>query len=140
MEIVVEKLIKYPDIKFIKKNNNKELIIFSHDNNGFDILLQMFPKENTLYFGNFHWHFKNTEEMTNAMLNQLIFGLTGIVRVKEFSKNSKAYKWTLQIQDREGKWLDTETTGLMNFNFWTKTDIKYLQNNLLPKDILHSGS
>jgi len=28
----------------------------------------------------------------------------------------------------------------MNFNFWTKTGIKYLQNDLLPKDILYADN
>ena len=89
-----------------------------------------------MHFGTFHWHFDNNEEETNEMLNQLIFGLTGIARLKELSKNNKAYKWTLQIQDKEGNWFNNGTMGLMNFNFLTKPDIKYLQNDLLPKERL----
>ncbi len=30
--------------------------------------------------------------------------------------------------------------GLMSFNFWTKADIKYLQNDLLPKDIFYTSN
>ncbi|MDN4167104.1 hypothetical protein QWY31_16455 [Cytophagales bacterium LB-30] len=103
IDTVVEKLNKYPDIKFDKKNDS-ELEIYSRDDKGFDILLQTDQRENTLHFRTFHWHYDNTEEETNEMLNQLVFGLTGIARLKEFSKNGKAYKWTLQIQDREGTW------------------------------------
>ncbi|MBP9068391.1 MAG: hypothetical protein KBG47_02715 [Bacteroidia bacterium] len=139
IDFVVEKLIKYPDIKYDKKSDS-ELEIFCRDEQGFDILLQLDQRENTLHFGTFHWHFDNNEEETDEMLNQLVFGLTGIARLKELSKNGKAYKWTLQIQDREGNWFDNGTMGRMNFNFWTKTDIKYLQNDLLPKDILYADN
>ncbi len=136
IEFVLEKLKKYPDIKYDKKSDS-ELEIFCRDEKGFDILLQIDKRENTLHFGAFHWHFDNIEEETNEMLNQLLFGLTGIARLKEFSKDGKAFKWTLQIQDRDCNWYDDGTMGLMNFNFWSKTEIKYLQNDLLPKDIVN---
>lgn len=136
IETIIEKLKKYPDIKF-QKNNDDELEIYCRDKSGFDILIQIDQKGNTLHFGSFHWHFENNEEETNDMLNQLVFGLTGIVRIKEFSKKNKAYKWTLQMQDREGNWYDNGTMGLFNINFWTKTKIKYLQNDLLPKELLY---
>ena len=139
IDTVKEVLNKYPDVKFEEKNDT-ELEIFCHDDNGFDILLQTDQRENTLHFGSFHWHFDNNNEETTEMLNQLIFGLTGVARLKEFSKGGKAYKWTLQIQDREGNWFDNGTMGLMNFNFWTKPEIRYLQNDLLPREILFSSN
>jgi hypothetical protein len=136
IEIVFGKLNKYPDIKF-QKNSDKELEIYSRDKSGFDILIQVDQRENTLHFGTFHWHFDNNEEETNDMLNQLVFGLTGIARIKEYSKKNKAYKWTLQIQDKEGNWFDNGTMGLLNLKFWTKTEINYLQNDLLPKELIY---
>jgi hypothetical protein len=139
IERVVDKLNKYPDIKYNKKNDS-ELKIFCCEDNGFGIKLQTDQRENTLVFKAFHLHFDNTKEETDEMLNQLVFGLTGIARLKELSKNGKAYKWILQIQDIEGNWLDSETMGLFNFAFWTKTEIKYLQNDLLPKDILYADN
>jgi hypothetical protein len=71
------------------------------------------------------------------MLNQLVLGLTGIARIKEYSKKNKSYKWTLQMQDRDGNWYDNGTMGLLSINFWTQTEIKYLQNDLLPKELLY---
>jgi hypothetical protein len=136
IDFVVDKIVKYPNIKFNKKSNS-ELEIFCHDKNGFNIYLQTNHRESTLYFGAFHWHFDFTEYETNEMLNQLLFGLTGIARLKEFSKNGKAYKWKLEVQDKDGNWLDNGTVGTIKLNFWTKTNIKYFQNNLIPKDILY---
>jgi hypothetical protein len=139
IDFVIEKLNKYPAVKFQKKSD-KELEIFCNDENGFDILLEIEERENTLHFGNFHWHFENTEEIEiNEMLNQLVFGLTGLSRLKVFSKNGNPYKWTLQIQDSEGNWHDDGTMGIMSINFWTKAEVKYLQNNLLPKDLLYAS-
>ena len=139
IDTVIEKLKKYPDIKYYKKNDS-ELEIFCRDEKGFDILLQVNQRENTLHFETFHLHFNNNEDETNEMLNQLVFGLTGITRLKKFSKNGKAYKWTLQTQDKDGNWFDNGTMGLMSLNFWTKADIKYLQNDLLPKEILFADN
>lgn len=134
---VIKKLNKYPHISYNKKND-RVLEIFCRDKDGFDILLQTDHLENTLHFGAFHWHFDNNEVGTIEMLNQLVLGLTGIARLKEFSKDGKAYKWKLQIQDKDGNWFDSQTMGRINFNFWSKTEIKYLQNDLLPKDKLYS--
>ena len=137
IDTVVEKLIKYPDVKYYKKNEY-ELEIFCRNEKGFDILLETNHCENTLHFGTFHWHYDFTEYETNEMLNQLLFGLTGITRLKVLKKKNKAYKWILQIQDRDGNWFDNGTMGLINFNFWSKTDIEYFQNDLLPKSLLYS--
>jgi len=134
IESIIDKLSSFPEIKF-ERIKDTELKIFNKDENGFDILLQLAQREHTLHFDNFHWHFDNNEEEINEMLTQLAFGLTGIARVKEFSKNGKAYKWTLQIQNREGNWFNNGTTALINLNFWDKAQIRYLQNNLLPKEI-----
>lgn len=136
---VTEKLNKYPDIKFEIINSNM-LRICKQDENGFDIWIETTDREHTLYFGYFHWHFDNDERETNEMLNQLSFGLTGIARIKQCSKNSQAYKWILQIKNREGNWYNNGTMGRINFNFWTKADIEYFQNNLLSCDILYNDN
>lgn len=139
INFVIEKLNEYPNIQYNKKNDN-ELEIVCRDANGFDILIQTNPHENTLHFGTFHCHFENSEEETDKMLLQLFFGLTGISRLKQYSKNGKAYKWILQVQDKEGNWFDTITMGLLNLNFWTKAEINYLQNDLLPKEIVYTAN
>ena len=132
---ITETLLKYPNVKF-KIANDDELNIFKENENGFDICIQTADRENTMHFDTFHWHFDNSEEETNEMLDQLIFALTGISRIKEQSRNGKAYKWTLQILDREEIWHDNGTMGIMNFNIFSKTEIKYYQNFMLPKEKL----
>lgn len=132
---IKEKLKKYPNIEFQAKNNN-ELKIFKSDEKGFDILFQLGIKENIMYFGNSHWHFEKTEEEIDELLKYLLFGLCGMARIKEYSKNRKVYKWILEFQDREGNWYDNGAMGTLNLNFWTETEINYYQNNLLPIDTL----
>lgn len=132
---ITEKLAKYPNINF-KIVNKDELNIYKENENGFDICIQTADRENTIYFDNFHWHFENNVKETNEMLDQLVFALAGVSRIKEQSRNGKAFKWTLQIQDNENNWHDNGTMGIMNFNFFSKTEIKYYQNTLLPKEPL----
>jgi len=139
IDTIVNTLNKYPDIKYCKKND-REIEIFCRDENGFDILLQLDQHENTLNFETFHLHFNNNEEETNEMLTLLALGLTGIARLKEFSKKGKAYRWTLQIQDKDDNWFENGTMGLINLNFWTKADVKYLQNDFLPKEIIFADN
>lgn len=127
IQTVVKELKKYPDIKF-NNNNDSELKIFGRENTGFDILLQLGGRENILHFGPFHWHFNNTEEEVNEMLDQIASGLTGIARLKEYSIKGKGYKWTVQMQDQDGNWLDDETMALMDLKFCAESDVKYLQN------------
>ncbi|MEN5088569.1 hypothetical protein ABE426_19050 [Sphingobacterium faecium] len=139
IQTVVKELKKYPGIKFSKKNDS-ELKIFGRENTGFDILLLLGGRDNMLYFGPFHWHFDNSEEEINEMLDYIAFGLAGIARLKEYSIKGKGYKWTIQMQDQDGNWLDDETMALMNIKFNAESDVKYLQNEIIPKDILYDDS
>lgn len=139
IKIIADKLKKYPNIRF-ENNSEHELTIFSDSDNGFDITLYTDEQENTLFFGGFHWHFELTEKSTDAMLGQLLYGLTGMVRLKEFSKKSTPYKYILQVQNEEGQWIDSETTGLLFFNYLAKSSIRYLQNHLLPRTFIFHDS
>lgn len=137
---IVEKLKKYPDIKFeIKKDS--DLTIYPRNDKGFTISLWTHERENTLYFGDsYHWHYDNTDTEQTELLDQIVFGLTGIARIKVWTKNQKAYKWTLELQDQEGNWLDNGTTGTINLNFWTQPEFHYLQNDLLPIDKMRDAN
>jgi hypothetical protein len=135
IEFIIEKLKNYPDIEYQAKSS-KELKIFKSNENGFDILLHLNTKENILHFGSSHWHFGKTDEELDELLKYLLFVLTGMARIKEYSKNKKGYKWILEFQDRAGNWYDNGAMGTINIKFWTKTEINYFQNNHLPKEIL----
>ncbi len=86
-----------------------------------------------LIFDQFHWHYDNTEEEIDDMLNQISYALFGSIRIKEFSNNKHPYKWVLQVQDQEGNWCDDQTMGKIS-TFLGKPDIRYLQNMILTKD------
>lgn len=129
---IVNKLKKYPDIKFEIKNDS-DLHIYPRNDKGFAISLSIHERENTLYFGDsYHWHYDNTIAEQTKLLDQIVFGLTGIARIKVWTKNLKAYKWTLELQNRDGNWLSDGTIGIINLNFWVKPEFYYLQNDLLP--------
>lgn len=127
---IISSLEKYPDIKFDRKNET-ELKIFGDELSGFDITLFEGGRENILYLGNFHWHFDNTETEIDELVDKIFLALIGEIRVKEFSKDGKSYKWVLQIRDANENWSDTETTGLLNLRFGQEADIAYYQNKLI---------
>ena len=129
---IIAELSKYPNLRYERKNDH-ELKIFRNNANGFDIFLETWVREHTLHLGSFHWHFDNNAQETEEMMEQLLRALLGLIRIKEFSKKGEAYKWTLQIQDVDGNWIDDGTMSTMNFDFWNKSEIRYLQNKtVLP--------
>lgn len=131
VDTISDKLHKYPDIKFSRIGVG-HLEIYPRNSDGFVIRLLTSKEENTLFFGEYHWQFANTEEGSRELLDQLTFGLTGVARVKEYSKNGRAFKWILQMQDEKGSWYNSRTTGVFTINFWTKPRIRYFINDLLP--------
>jgi hypothetical protein len=138
LDVVTEKLAQYPAVSFTKKSDT-ELEIYPRDERGFPIYIQLDQRENTLHFGSFHWHYENTEAETNDLLDQLLLGLTGLARVKEFARHGKAYKWVLEVQDQMGMWQPDGTMGTLSFNFWIKPQVRYLRNDLLPASLVYSS-
>lgn len=132
IDLIIDEITKHPEISYRRPNAN-ELEIFGSPAQGFDITLYIDIRENMLIFDQFHWHYDNTEEEIDDMLNQITYALFGLIRIKEFSNNKHPYKWVLQIQDPEGNWCDDQTMGKIN-TFLGKPDIRYLQNMILTKD------
>lgn len=139
LDVVTEKLAQYPAVNFTRKSET-ELEIYPHDEHGFLIYIQLDQRENTLYFGSFHWHYDNTEEETNDLLNQLLLGLTGLARVKEFARHGKAYKWVLEVQDEAGVWQHYGMMTTFSFTFWIKPQVRYLRNELLPASLVYGSN
>jgi hypothetical protein len=138
LDAIMGKLAQYPAVNFTRKSD-AELEIFPRDEHGFPIYIQLDQRENTLHFGSFHWHYDNTEEETNDLLDHLLLGLTGLARVKEFARHGKAYKWELEVQDQTGTWHSDGTMGTFSFNFWVKPQVRYLRNDLLPASLVYSS-
>lgn len=138
IDLIIDELTKHSEISYRRPNAN-ELEIFGTPTHGFDITLHIGIRENMLLFDQFHWHYDNTEEEINEMLNQITYALFGYIRIKEFSKNKHPYKWILQVQDQEGNWCDDQTMGKIS-KFFGKPDIRYFQNMFLTKDADKSNS
>jgi hypothetical protein len=138
LDAITEKLAQYPAVNFTR-NSEAALEIYPRDEHGFLISIQLDQRENTLHFGSFHWHYDHTEEETTDLLDQLLLGLTGLARVKEFARHGKAYKWVLEVQDQAGTWHPDGTMGTFSFNFWIKPQVRYLCNDLLPASLVYSS-
>ena len=132
IDLIIDGLTKHSELSYRRPNAN-ELKIFGTPIQGFDITLYIGIRENMLIFDQFHWHYDNTEEEIDEMLNKITYALFGYIRIKEFFNNKQPYKWVLQVQDQKGNWYDDQTMGKIN-TFLGKPDNRYLQNMILTKD------
>ena len=82
----------------------------------------------TVFFEGWHEEFDDSEEA----LNCLAFGLSKDCRLKEHSRGSTPYKWTVEYLDGDN-WEESSTTGTFFFPFWKSKKMRYLQNNLIDR-------
>lgn len=139
LDAITEKLAQYPAVKFTR-HTDAELEIHPGNEHGFPIYIQLAERENTLHFGSFHWHYDHSEEETQDLLDQLLLGLTGLARVKEFARHGSAYKWVLEVQDQAGTWHPYGTMGTFSLNFWTTPVVRYQRNDLLPANVVYNSA
>jgi hypothetical protein len=122
------RLSKYTHIRY--ESDASSITVFPHSPDGFTVTLVV--NEGNLYTISFEgWHedFEGEEA-----LNVFAFGLSYECRLKEYRRGNFAYKWTVEYLDDEGQWKEESTTGLLLFPFWKRSTVRYLQNNLLPRE------
>jgi len=122
------RLSRYPHIRY--ESDASSITVFPHSPDGFAVTLVV--NDGNLYTISFEgWHedFEGEEA-----LNVFAFGLSYECRLKEYRRGNFAYKWTVEYLDDEGQWREESTTGLLLFPFWKRSTVRYLQNNLLPRE------
>jgi len=123
------RLSRYPHIRY--ESDASSITVFPHSPDGFAVTLVV--NDGNLYTISFEgWHedFGGDDEALNAFA----FGLSDECRLKEYRRGNFAYKWTVEYLDDEGQWQEESTTGLLLFPFWKRSTVRYLQNNLLPRE------
>lgn len=124
IEKIKEKLKKHPLVNYDKTENSISVLPILE--NGFTVSLEIYPDNFKVFYENWHEDFEDEDEA----LNCFAFGLSNECRLKQFSKNGEAYKWTLEYKDGQD-WVADSTVSLFNFSFWKITTIEYLQNDLI---------
>ncbi len=119
-------LSSYPTV-VVERPAFNQMIINANSENGFYIGILTDPKEYTLYLQDFHWHFDQNE--IDEVLQLIVCGLTGVLRIKVYSKNGQDYKWIMQQKNSKGQWENKLTTAILNLLFWVNPEIRYLQND-----------
>ena len=123
---VIDKLTKYPDIKYNYTDN--ELNIEPKDEKGFSVSIGANHREIVVSSDFWHEHFDNDEE--EKALNCFAFMLSDSCRLKIEYKGDKPKTWTIESYENN-EWVSDSTTGLFNLKFWLPTKIEYRQNNFL---------
>ena len=127
MDVIEEfkdKLRNYPYARYAADEHS--ISIFPDSETGFTVSLVIHGNNYTVYFDGWHEDFQDQEEA----LNCLAFGLSTDCRLKEYRRGNFTHKWTVESRER-GVWAEESTTGLLLFPFWNKTEVRYLQNDLL---------
>ena len=101
---------------------------------GFDITVEVFPDQIVISADGPHYHLNNyqsVDETVMAALGLVRDMLSNGMRVIEYTRNGKPFKWELQ-SFQNGRWVNEETTGMLSFNFWGKKGSRIFQNDVLP--------
>ena len=101
---------------------------------GFDITIEVFPGRIDILAEGYHHHLDYLENADTTVMAALKFMhnmLSTRLRVVEYTRNGKPYKWQLQSCE-QGKWITVETTCLLFFNFFGKKGSHVYQNDVLP--------
>lgn len=126
----------YPNVKF-RIHGKYEMEILPVDDKGFEIHIVQGERENTIYFGGWHFHFDNTEDGKNELLDYLGFGMSKLGRLKVYSRGGQEYKWTFEIKNEDnGNWYPSGTMATVSLRFWKKKEISYYQNDFIDLEKL----
>jgi len=123
IEKILEKLSKYPTLKFGRLGNRLE--IDKSNPEGFNMTFIEDKDGYTVYFGPNRWHFENEDEA----LDYLAFGLSDKCRLREIVRGSP-HKWIVEQKDKDG-WKPMNEMGLLFFRFWRRKKERVYQNTLL---------
>ncbi len=122
LEVIIEKLKKYPEAAFLLTNNS--ISVKPKNETGFPVMLTVHGVNGyVVYFDFWHEEFNQEEEA----LNCFALGLSNLCRLKIEAKGNKPFKWTVEFM-QEGVWKEESTTGIFNFAFWKKRHVYFLQN------------
>lgn len=125
IERIIEKLGKYPQVKFECSENS--VSIQPVNRKGFHILIVQNGEEFNVRALGWHESFKDEEQA----LNCLIFLLSDQARLKVHKRGQFAYKYTLQSKKGLLAWGDVSTIDSELSPFWEKEAIAYLQNAMI---------
>ena len=122
---IVNQLKKYPKAEY--ELSADSITVNPKNENGFPVTLTDNGKGNYIVAFDF-WHEEFNNE--NDALNCFAFGLSKDCRLKIVKKGNRPIKWTVESNEN-GKWIEDSTTELINLTFWEKSELEFLQNDLI---------
>jgi len=130
IEKIREKLGRYPQIKFEESDNSITILPVSDD--GFEVALYVDDSHSRepyqVCFNGWHEYFSDPTEA----LECFVFGLSDECRLRQHSRNGKAYRWTVEFR-RDGHWHEESTTSHLWVPFWKSSSVEYFQNRLITR-------
>jgi hypothetical protein len=125
IEIICDKLTKYPQVRFIRTDNS--VTVMPCNEAGFKVGLVEYDGRCTVSFDGWHEVFEDQDDA----LNCFAFGLSSGCRLRVEARGTFRCKWALEYE-AHGEWHEDSTVGLVFYPFWRRPETIYLQNHLIP--------
>lgn len=125
IEELKRRLDSIPNARY--NSDDSSITVLPNDADGFEVtLIKNSANSYTVFYNGWHEDFEDVEETINVFG----LGLSDECRLKEYRRGNFAYKWTVETLE-DGRWCEQDTTALLLFPFWRKSQVRYLQNRLL---------
>jgi hypothetical protein len=134
-EYISGRLAKAQNVKYEWRNDNTEIVLKKKNDEGFDIIIG--HHKDYLYLDTdrgYHGHFEAFENFSEMLIHVMGLArdlLSKNMRIKEISTNSKPRKWVLE-HCKNGVWKKEALSGLLVWNYFGKTNVRYYSNDILP--------
>jgi len=137
VKTIKEILATYPEVKHTWSIDDDEdhciLDIPKQKNDGFDITVEVFPKEIIIIAAGAHIHFdlkESYEKLVQSSFGLVRDLLSPNMRIREMLSANRPYKWYIETL-HSTKWTVEESNGLFFWNYFGKKSEKIYQNLIL---------
>lgn len=134
--LILEKIYRtlssdYPEIA-VRYQGDNELHISKKTDDGFDIIVEIGPHENTLVFGEWHDHFALSEEGEQELLWLLSLGMSKHGRLTVIYKDLDPVRSTFETLQKDGTWEWYSESITPSLKPFARRTTRHFQNNLIP--------
>jgi hypothetical protein len=120
----------YPELVYNVKSG-EELSIDKTSEDGFDLRVVETSRESTLFFNQWHCHFKHDSDDADTLFSLFVYALSKHGRLSAVLRGGREYQWTFETLTPDGEWVVFGTTGTPNLKFWLEKTVKVYQNDLI---------
>lgn len=136
LDEIEKRLSRYPEARV--KRDLSSISYLPSDPGGFAVTLRVGRNKRCEYYSVFYNESQVEFTHRRSAVIEFGFGLSNGCRLKEYSRNGKAYRWIVELWDvKERRWKpdwDFVPWSSALWQFWYRPTFRYLQNRLIDLD------